>query len=169
LFTSSKDIAPGIHLEADIIIIGAGAAGITIARHLAGTSKRVIVLESGGLAYDDAVQSLYQGTRTGVVVDPPLDVSRLRFFGGTTNHWTGWCRPLERSDFEKRSDWPESGWPITRVDLNPYYKKAAVLCQLGTIAFDDIAFWQHSPGGKKIRLLPLNAELLQSAIFQVSP
>jgi len=169
LFTSSKDIAPGSHLDADIVIIGAGAAGITIARHFAGKSKRVIVLESGGVAYDDKIQSLYQGSRAGIDVGPPLDASRLRFFGGSTNHWTGWCRPLEPSDFEKRSDWPESGWPIRRTDLDPYYKKAAVLCQLGTIAFDDVDFWQHRPGGKKIKLLPFKAELLRSAIFEVSP
>jgi choline dehydrogenase-like flavoprotein len=38
-------------------------------------------------------------------VEYPLAESRLRFFGGTTNHWGGWCRPLLPIDFEGRDAW----------------------------------------------------------------
>lgn len=169
MFISAADAANAKELEADIVIVGAGAAGITIARHFAGRSKSVILLESGGFEYNDDVQSLYQGTRSGIVVDPPLEASRLRYFGGTTNHWTGWCRPLEAADFEKRADWPESGWPITRADLDPYYSKAVTICGLRQAVFDDFAFWQRQKGGNKIALLPFDPALLRSAIFQVSP
>lgn len=168
MITSSRDIADGAHLHADLLVVGSGAAGITIARHFEGRSKRVIVLESGGETYDEKVQSLYRGTLTGTRADPPLEASRLRYFGGTTNHWSGWCRPLEPADFERRADWPESGWPITRADLEPYYGKAAPICRLGTVSFDDIAFWRRQPGGKKINPLPLNDKRFRSAIFQIS-
>ncbi len=94
-----------------------------------------MLLESGGLSYEDATQSLYEGSarRTldngGVVEDGGdegayLKRSRLRYFGGTTNHWAGVCRPLDHIDFEVRPWVSHSGWPISRDDLEPYYRRA---------------------------------------------
>ena len=40
------------NLEADICIVGAGPAGISMARSFLGTSIDVLVLESGGFEYD---------------------------------------------------------------------------------------------------------------------
>ena len=51
----------GFVAEADVCIVGAGAAGITIARELRGQPLRVAVLESGWLAPDPVTQSLYAG------------------------------------------------------------------------------------------------------------
>jgi hypothetical protein len=51
----------------------------------------VLVVESGGLELDEATQALYQGA----IVGHPyfdLDVTRLRYFGGSTNHWGGLVR-----------------------------------------------------------------------------
>jgi choline dehydrogenase-like flavoprotein len=169
LILSANDVDRSA-LAADIVIIGGGAAGITLARHFAGRhSKQVILLESGGVSLDASVQELYSGTLAGVRADPPLDASRLRLWGGTTNHWMGWCRPLEASDFERRRDWPESGWPISRRDVEPYYRQAADICQLGTVEFESAEFWRNKPGGRKVSLLPLDPNRLQTAIFQVSP
>ena len=39
--------------------------------------------------------------------------------------WGGQSRPLDPIVFEKRPGFP--GWPITRQDLDPYYKKAVAL------------------------------------------
>jgi choline dehydrogenase-like flavoprotein len=167
LIVSAATIETGSRLEADLVVIGGGAAGITIAKRLAGKSSRVVVLESGDDQLDTATQSLYSGAMVGQRTDP-LDVSRLRFFGGSTNHWGGWCRPLEPTDFMPRADWPESGWPIQRSDIEPYYKPACELCRLGPIAFDDVGFWRRQPGGMELEPLPLNPAQLQSAIFQIS-
>lgn len=168
MFLSANDIETGSKLEADIVIVGAGAAGITIARQFANTPKSVLVLESGADHLDEPTQALYQGSLTGIQAGPPLDASRLRFFGGTTNHWTGWCRPLEPSDFEHRPDWPESGWPISRSDLDPWYREAAEICDLGPVNFDDPAFWRRMPGGNRISALPLDRRRFKTAIFRVS-
>ena len=105
--------------SADLVIVGAGAAGITLARQFANTRTSVLLLESGGLERDEAQQDLYMGALTGLQT-LPLHVSRLRYFGGSTNHWAGWTRPLEPEDFAGRKDWPESGWPITRSSLDAY-------------------------------------------------
>ncbi len=117
-------------LACDVCIAGAGAAGISIALEFAGRGERVILLESGGLDYEDATQALYAGRNLGVpYLD--LDVPRVRMFGGATNHWGGMCTPFDPIDFEKR-DWvPYSGWPITAADLAPYYLRAHPLLELG--------------------------------------
>lgn len=115
-------------LSCDICIIGAGAAGITLAKELNNTKHRVIVLESGGLNMDGPTQKLYEGTALGTFFPPKwpyLSVSRLRYFGGTTNHWTGWVRPLDPLDYESRAWVPHSGWPLSPNDLTPYYLRAA--------------------------------------------
>jgi len=41
MFIDARELDQGQHIEADICIIGAGAAGITIAREYIGTSTKV--------------------------------------------------------------------------------------------------------------------------------
>jgi choline dehydrogenase-like flavoprotein len=92
----------------------------------------VILLESGGFAGDAATQSLYEGETGGAMAqrEEYTRSSRLRFFGGTTNHWNGWCRPLDPLDFRKR-DWvPLSGWPIEGRELREAYRQACALCEI---------------------------------------
>ncbi len=158
-----RELDHDITLDADICIIGAGAAGITLAWALRDSPLNVILLESGGLAYDAAIQSLYKGESVGRSYFP-LDATRLRYFGGSTNHWGGWCAPLQEIDFEPRSWVPYSGWPIRKQQLDPYYATAQQLCQLGPYHYQvedwndeyrafppfhpdkvQIGFWQFSP------------------------
>jgi len=61
--------------------------------------------------------------------------SRLRFLGGATNHWQGWCRPLDAIDFEERPWLDHSRWPIQRADLEPFYVRAGTL--VGVRPFED--------------------------------
>ena len=121
---------PAAHvLETDLCIIGAGAAGITLALAFADDPEiDVCLVESGGFEFDAAVQELYRGATRGVAYEA-YD-TRMRMFGGSTNHWGGWCRPLEEADFEVRPWVPHSGWPIRLADLAPYYDKAGALCEV---------------------------------------
>lgn len=128
-------------ISCDICIIGAGAAGIAIARSLSSQDIRICLLESGGLEPDPATQSLYTGAITGVPYFP-LEITRLRYFGGTTGSWGGACWPLEDYEFEQR-DWvPYSGWPISRRDMAPYYVKAQEVCEVGPFNYD-AAYWSE--------------------------
>ncbi len=52
MFIESKEVDQGSLVNSDICIIGAGAAGISMAREFVGTSYEVTVLESGGLTPD---------------------------------------------------------------------------------------------------------------------
>ena len=123
------------NLQADICVIGAGAAGITLAREFIGTGTKVIVLESGGMEFEDDTQDLYAGENVGLPYE--LDTTRLRFFGGTTNHWEGVCGPLDALDFKSRSWVPYSGWPFSKEELEPYYEKAQSICQVGPKLYGD--------------------------------
>lgn len=115
---------------ADICIVGAGAAGITLARDLAGKGFEIILLESGGLDFEKETQNLYRGANVGMPYYD-LDESRLRFFGGTVAIWGGRAAVLDPIDFESR-DWvSHSGWPISRADLDPYYARANAILELG--------------------------------------
>ncbi len=130
MIVDARGLDPGSRLEADVCIIGAGAAGITLARALGERDVRVCLLESGGLEPDAESLSLNRGESVGLDYFP-LSQARLRFLGGTTNHWAGWCRPLDALDFEVR-DWiPHSGWPLRKSDLVPFYERAQPICQLG--------------------------------------
>jgi choline dehydrogenase-like flavoprotein len=135
MFVDFRDAEDGLRIEADICVIGAGAAGITLARALAGSDIQVVVLESGGFEPDSATQSLYQGRNVGLNYYP-LESVRLRYFGGSTNHWGGWCAPLNASDFKYRPWVPHSGWPIDRSALDSYYPEAQRICQLGPFEYD---------------------------------
>ena len=101
-------LEPNSEIEGDICIIGAGAAGISLALELEKSSAKVILLESGGFEYDEQIQSLYQGTLSGQNYYPLMS-SRLHYFGGTTMHWGGMCSPLDDIDFEKRNWVDRSG------------------------------------------------------------
>lgn len=126
----------GSLFQADICVIGAGPAGITIARDLIGSGLQVCLVESGGLDFDEVTQTLYQGSNIGLPYYD-LDVSRLRYFGGSTNHWNGQSAPMDEHDFKVRSWVPHSGWPITRGDLDAYYPRAQEICGLGPFTYDD--------------------------------
>jgi len=116
--------------ETDVAIVGAGAAGITLARRLAAARIQVCLLESGGRDYEQPVQDLAKGESVGLPYYP-LDESRLRFFGGTTAIWGGRVAELDPIDFERR-DWIRySGWPFDKSTLRPYYDEALQLLDLG--------------------------------------
>lgn len=116
-------------VEADVCIVGAGAAGLALAKSMSGAHLKVALLESGNFSFEQETQSLYSGKNVGLPYFP-LDASRLRFFGGTANHWGGHCSPFQPIDFEAREGIPHTGWPITKQDLDPYYDEAASFCRL---------------------------------------
>ena len=160
----ARKIADHSVIEGDVCIVGAGAAGISMALDWIDTKHKVILLEGGGFEYDDLVQDLYAGKTTGQKYYP-LKSARLHYFGGTTGHWAGLCSPFESIDFEKR-DWvPHSGWPITRKDLDPYYARANQKLKLGPYEYG-IDYWQKE--NPKLIPLPLDSTVVWSKVWQSS-
>jgi len=102
-----------------VIVIGSGPAGTTIARKLGAAGIPVTVIEAGSDEWTEESQDFYRGS---VVGDPyfDLDISRLRFLGGSSNHWAGWCRVMDAHDFQPKAWAPDTGWPIGRQDIEPF-------------------------------------------------
>jgi choline dehydrogenase-like flavoprotein len=141
MLSDARELAGDQQVDVDVCIIGAGPAGISIARELIGNGGRVWLLDSGGRDVERRVQRLNRGESVGYPVHR-LHQSRVRAFGGTTRHWTrpgdeSWAaRPLDPIDFEVRPGIRYSGWPFGRADLDPYYVQAQELCRLGPFDYD---------------------------------
>src|SRR5271169_5477188 len=132
MIIDARSVPAGAVLETSVCIVGAGAAGITLAREFIGSSFETLLLESGGMEFSPDTQNLYQGTIVGRPFED-LTACRLRFFGGTTNHWAGVCAPYDAVDFEAR--FPYHGWPFDRTYLDPWYRRAQEVCQLGSFEY----------------------------------
>ena len=135
MLRDARTLAPGVELTADLCIVGAGAAGITLARRLSGRGLRVLVLESGSFEIEAQHQALYAGTMSGLG-GWTLDDHRWRLFGGSTARWGGFCMPLRPGDFTARDHIPGSGWPITFGDLEPSYRLASQGLEIGDFEYD---------------------------------
>ena len=153
MLIDARDLAEQTVLRTDVCIVGGGAAGITIARDLQGRGLDVVLLESGGLEADPDTQDLAAGAMIDAVFrdgfDPEREIrlqdTRLRYLGGTTNHWAGFCRPLRPVDYERRSGLVRSGWPFGPDELDPWYRRAHEVIRLGPYEYD-WRFWQDRDG-----------------------
>jgi choline dehydrogenase-like flavoprotein len=160
-------------LPFDVCIVGSGPAGITLAREVSHSGLRVCLLESGGHKPAEHTQNLNAGAvdsghgyRAQILRD-----GRRRQFGGTANLWNHEVRgesarhiryvPLDEIDFERR-DWvPESGWPFSRHEIQPFYERAQQVCGIGKFDYRAEA-WQT--GTKNCQ--PWQTEKIESVVSQ---
>src|SRR5258708_2821036 len=82
-------------LRCNVGVIGTGPAGVTIARELSNTSRRVTILESGRADRQEEADALNEVENVGWprVMDQWL--VRNRIVGGTSTTWTGRCAPFD--------------------------------------------------------------------------
>jgi choline dehydrogenase-like flavoprotein len=152
--------------EVDICIIGGGIAGITAALRFDGKPLSVALLESGGFKYGQMTQSLYDGGSIGQSYER-LDHARSRYWGGSSNCWGGLCRPMDELDFEKRAWVDNSGWPITKDTLDPYYERAIQLLALSQDF--EANHWKRDINRADSTLLPFDGANLVNQIIQFTP
>lgn len=133
----------------DIIIIGSGAGGGTVARAFAGHDAKVLVLERG----DHIPQE--DGNRDPVVVwqelryrtrEQWIDGDGRAFtpyshynVGGNTKFWGSALFRLRREDFDavEHLDGTSPAWPISYDTLAPYYDRAERMYHVHGRAGDD--------------------------------
>jgi choline dehydrogenase-like flavoprotein len=120
------------HPEFEVCVVGAGAAGITLAANLATTGVRTLLLEAGGRGYSVRDQDAYHGDVGEGLTYTGLYDGRFRTLGGTTTQWAGQILEIDEFVFDKRPWISGSGWPFPKSDLVPYYKRAAALEGLAT-------------------------------------
>jgi len=149
--------------EATLCIIGAGAAGLTIAKKLGTKVKNIILLESGGIEYDHATQSLYKGKVSGIPYFP-LESVRLRYFGGSTNHWGGQSIPMEPYDFKLKPWVKDSGWPIKYKEIERYLGEAVDVCGIPAGSFE----WEEWSKKSGKGAYPLHTAIFKEALLRFS-
>ncbi|WP_051074157.1 FAD-dependent oxidoreductase [Rhizobium freirei] len=155
-----RSMPHGIEIYADIAIVGGGPAGIAIARELADTRIRVLVIESGGHSYEAETQALNSvenigqpfvsrnalsegrgyGGRLAWLNDIPAFELRNRLLGGSSHTWIGKCAAFDEMDFRSRPWLPLSGWPIEHSQLLPALDRAGKLLNLGPNRYDESLF-----------------------------
>jgi choline dehydrogenase-like flavoprotein len=161
----ARSVQDGIEVDADVCIVGGGAAGISLARSMDQSGLRVVLLESGNTQPDQATQNLYAGQDIGRPYSM-FNTSRFRFLGGTTNMWGGaWCDLPSDLDFEERDGVPMSGWPLSMEELAPWYHRAQPVLRLGPFAYalDD---WGIDPAEVPA---PFRGPHLQCRVLQQAP
>lgn len=109
--------------EYDVCVVGSGPAGTTVANELAGSGVRICILESGRLKPTKHGDRLRDVRSEGIQIKP---YSRERVLGGASTTWAGLSSLLDSVDLKPRPYVPNSGWPIAREELLPFYEEAAV-------------------------------------------
>jgi choline dehydrogenase-like flavoprotein len=126
----------------DVIVIGTGAGGGTLARHLAPSGKRILLLERGDWlpreppnwsAHDVFVDNRYVSPDTWY--DPegkPFQPQIHYFVGGATKLYGAALYRLRKEDFGelRHHDGISPAWPISYEELEPYYTQAEQLYEV---------------------------------------
>ncbi len=126
----------------DVIIVGTGAGGGTLAQKLAPSGKRILILERGGYVTREKdnwsslavnVQGKYQTKevwrdREGRELHPHTNYC----VGGNTKFYGAALFRLRRQDFSelRHHGGVSPAWPISYEDLEPYYMQAETLYQV---------------------------------------
>jgi choline dehydrogenase-like flavoprotein len=154
VIVSGDDLDANAPLDATICIIGAGAAGITLACEFDRSEFKVLLLEAGGMRPDAAVSNELYGGSAKAPHPNPSEFRRI-VFGGTTGTWGGRCVPFDPIDFEKRDYVADSGWPISYGEVAGYYPRAMSYCDAGAFDFSVSSSLQLDSNGASGRAGPL--------------
>jgi choline dehydrogenase-like flavoprotein len=126
----------------DVIVIGSGAGGGTLARHLAPSGKRILILERGDwlprepqnwLARDVFVDNRYVSPDTWYDGEgKPFQPQVHYFVGGATKLYGAALYRLRAEDFGelRHRDGISPAWPIGYDEMEPYYTLAEQLYQV---------------------------------------
>ncbi len=121
-FSQTSTLGDG---QFDVAIIGAGAAGITLALELEKSGFSVCLLEGGDEAPNPEAQALYDMEYTGYPHRENYH-PRVRVLGGSTSIWAGRSMLLQPTDFTR-------DWPIGPSEIEPYLDAAANYLELPSL------------------------------------
>jgi choline dehydrogenase-like flavoprotein len=161
----------------DVIIIGTGAGGGTLARHLAPSGKRILLLERGDwlprepqnwLAQDVFVENRYVSPDTWYDErGKPFQPQVHYFVGGATKLYGAALYRMRREDFGelRHYDGISPAWPISYDEMEPYYSRAEQMYQVHGAHGEDpteppaSAPYPHPPVSHEPRIQQLSDDL----------
>ncbi|HWB56415.1 MAG TPA: GMC family oxidoreductase [Gaiellaceae bacterium] len=126
----------------DVVVVGTGAGGGTLAHRLAPSGKRILLLERGDwlprepqnwLAQDVFVENRYVSPETWYdAKGKPFQPQVHYFVGGATKLYGAALYRLRKEDFGelRHHDGISPAWPIAYDELEPYYSQAEQLYQV---------------------------------------
>lgn len=149
---------PSDHDAADVLIVGGGAVGLTMAVALARSGRKVLVCESGQAALNTDWQSLNTVVQTGRVHVGSVE-GRYRGLGGTTRLWGGQLMPFTQTDLAPNPARGKLGWPVDHAELNTYVDATLRLLGVADSWAETEAQWCSVTGqpldlGPDLRLAP---------------
>jgi choline dehydrogenase-like flavoprotein len=121
--------------EVDLVIVGCGAGGATLAQRLARAGWRLVVLERGPfwdpdedwVSDEEGSQHLYWNDMRIIGGEDPVELGKNNSghgVGGSMVHYAGYAPRFHPSDFETRTrDGVGCDWPISYRDLKPHYER----------------------------------------------
>lgn len=122
--------------DVDVVVVGAGPAGVTVALELARAGRDVVLVPGGGRRESAADRDLHRAeSLEGPWGHEPLEQNRRRAIGGASELWGGRCVPLDPIDFAVR-DWvPGSGWPLPYEEYWAWAQRACDILDVGPAEF----------------------------------
>ena len=119
LIDLEREVAGGSY-SSQICVLGAGIAGLVLARRLALRGLRVHLLEAGGLDLEERSQTLY-ATEMAADRHTGATEGRFRLFGGSSTRWGGQLLPYTEDIFSPGDAMPSWPWPIGPEAIEQYY------------------------------------------------
>jgi choline dehydrogenase-like flavoprotein len=171
----------------DLIVIGSGAGGATVAQALADTGKRILILERGEHLPREAdnwsaeavfINGKYRTDEKWLDKDNKEFTPNTHYWvGGNTTFYGGVLMRFREGDFEERQH--EGGvspaWPISYGELSPWYDKAEALWRVrGEAGVDPCepprnGPYAHAPVGHEPEIARLDAHLKENMGWKPFP
>lgn len=125
----------GTTFASPICIVGAGVAGLILARKLADAGCKVALLEAGGLELEERSQSLYNAEMAAETHEGTT-AGRYRTFGGSSVRWGGQLLPFTPDIFTPAAGTHAVAWPISLTEIEEHFNEIQDLFQVGRLPFD---------------------------------
>jgi choline dehydrogenase-like flavoprotein len=119
----------------DLLVVGAGAGGVTLAQRLARAGWRIVILEKGPfwdpdrdwVSDEKGSHPLYWTDKRVISGDNPIEMGKNNSgvgVGGSMTHFAGYTPRFHPSDFEVRTrDGVAVDWPISYWDLKESFER----------------------------------------------
>ncbi len=119
-----SDLPENSTISAELVVVGAGPAGIVTALEAAKHGIKVVLLESGFKEFNQSIQQLSAESDQKHDRHAPMTMAVRRQVGGTSTIWGGRCVPYDPIDFDVRPFVGTASWPVSYEEMQRYFQRA---------------------------------------------